>query len=40
MTLAVMWRIHWQALHLWRKRVPFFRKPPAPALTATGGRAV
>jgi uncharacterized protein len=40
MTLAVMWRIHLQALRLWRKRVPFFRKPPAPALPATNGRAI
>ncbi len=28
MTLMVMARIHWQALLLWRKRVPFFSKPP------------
>ncbi len=27
MTLAVVWRIHSQALRLWRQRVPFFRKP-------------
>lgn len=27
MTLAVIWRIHAQALRLWRKRVPFFHKP-------------
>lgn len=27
---GVMARIHWQALALWRKRVPFFRKPPLP----------
>jgi DUF1365 family protein len=27
MTLAVIWRIHSQALRLWRQRVPFFRKP-------------
>jgi uncharacterized protein len=30
MTLAVIARIHWQALRLWAKRVPFFRKPQAP----------
>ena len=27
-TAQVMTRIHWQALQLWRKRVPFHRKPP------------
>jgi len=30
MTLGVIVRIHWQALRLWFKRVPFFRKPPLP----------
>lgn len=30
MTLGVILRIHWQALRLWRKRVPFFSKPQAP----------
>ena len=30
MTLGVMLRIHWQALRLWWKGVPFFRKPPLP----------
>ncbi len=30
MTLAVVWRIHWQALQLWIKRVPFFSKPLPP----------
>jgi DUF1365 family protein len=29
-SLAVIARIHWQALLLWRKRVPFFRQPHAP----------
>lgn len=29
-TLGVMARIHWQAFKLWRKRVPWFRKPPPP----------
>ncbi len=30
MTLMVMVRIHWQALKLWLKRVPFFSKPKPP----------
>ena len=30
MTLGVIARIHWQALKLWRKRVPFFHKPAPP----------
>jgi DUF1365 family protein len=30
MTLMVMTRIHWQALKLWLKRVPFFTKPTPP----------
>ena len=30
MTLAVVARIHWHALQLWLKKVPFFRKPPPP----------
>jgi len=28
--LGIVARIHWQALKLWRKRVPFFGKPPLP----------
>lgn len=31
MTLGVIVKIHWQALKLWLRRVPFFPKPPAPA---------
>ena len=31
MTVALMARIHLQALRLWLKRVPFHRKPEAPA---------
>jgi DUF1365 family protein len=30
MTLGVLFRIHWQALRLAFKRLPFFSKPPAP----------
>jgi hypothetical protein len=29
-TLGVVARIHWQALRLWTKRVPFFAKPAPP----------
>jgi DUF1365 family protein len=32
MTLGVMLHIHMQALRLWLKKVPFFRKPAAPQL--------
>jgi DUF1365 family protein len=35
MTLAVIVRIHWQALQLWLKRVRFHSKPAAPASTVT-----
>jgi DUF1365 family protein len=35
MTLAVIARIHWQALRLAAKRVPFFRKPAAPGAFVT-----
>lgn len=31
MTLGVIFRIHWQALKLFAKRVPFFSKPQPPA---------
>ncbi len=30
MTLGVVFRIHWQALQLWRKRAKFYRKPAPP----------
>jgi hypothetical protein len=30
MTAGVIARIHWQAMRLWLKRVPFFSKPAAP----------
>jgi len=35
MTLMVVSRIHWQAVRLWFKRVPFFRKPEPPAAFLT-----
>jgi uncharacterized protein len=35
MTLGVIARIHWQALRLWLKRVPFVRKPAPPAQFTT-----
>ena len=35
MTLAVIARIHWQALRLWIKRVRFHGKPQPPASTVT-----
>jgi DUF1365 family protein len=30
LTLAIVARIHWQALRLWTRRVRFFAKPAAP----------
>lgn len=35
MTLAVIARIHWQALRLWAQRVQFHKKPEAPASPVT-----
>jgi DUF1365 family protein len=35
MTVGVVARIHWQALRLWRKRVPFFAKPTPPTEPVT-----
>jgi uncharacterized protein len=35
MTLGVIARIHWQALKLFVKRVPFFSKPTPPAVLVT-----
>jgi DUF1365 family protein len=38
-TFGVMARIHWQALKLWLKRVPFYRKPMPPARALTRSHA-
>jgi hypothetical protein len=35
LTIAVMARIHWNALLLWIKRVPFFHKPKPPSAFVT-----
>ena len=35
LTLALIARIHWQALRLWLRRVQFFRKPPPPTAFLT-----
>ena len=35
MTFGVIARIHWQALKLWRKRVPFVKKPQPPEIFVT-----
>ncbi len=40
MTFGVIARIHWQALRLWFKRVPFVRKPPLPGGLVTRGQRV
>jgi uncharacterized protein len=34
-SFTVVARIHWQALQLWLKKVPFFRKPTAPVASYT-----
>ncbi len=34
-TAGVVMRIHWQALRLWLKRVPFFTKPEPPTVSTT-----
>lgn len=39
MTVGVVTRIHWQALRLWLKRVPFFSKPEPPSEFVTGPQA-
>ncbi len=35
LTVGVFARIHWQALKLWFKRVPFFRQPASPTHSLT-----
>jgi DUF1365 family protein len=30
LTLGIVWRIHWQALRLWSKKVPFYGASPPP----------
>jgi uncharacterized protein len=35
MTFGVVVRIHWQALRLWLKRVPFISKPVPPSVETT-----
>jgi DUF1365 family protein len=35
MTVGVVLRIHWQAVKLFLKSVPFFRKPTPPAQFTT-----
>jgi hypothetical protein len=35
MTVGVVARIHWQALHLWRKRAKFYSKPEPPSELVT-----
>lgn len=38
LALAIITRIHWQALRLWLKKVPFFSKPRPPASNLTHGQ--
>jgi DUF1365 family protein len=38
-TLGVVARIHWQAWRLWRRRVPFFRKPEPPPVAIVSRNA-
>jgi DUF1365 family protein len=40
MTFGVVARIHWQALKLWLKRVPFFTKPATPGFAYSGPSAL
>ncbi len=39
-TFGVIARIHWQALRLWLKRVPFFSKPAPPPVALTRSQPV
>lgn len=38
MTIKVVAGIHWEALRLWRKGAPFFRKPPPPVVALSAVR--
>ncbi|WP_226034244.1 DUF1365 domain-containing protein [Aquitalea palustris] len=38
LTFGVIWRIHWQALQLWRKKLPIYRKPLAPSHSLSHGQ--
>lgn len=40
LTFGVFFRIHWQAYILWRKRVPFFKQPPALPIQLTIGTSI
>jgi uncharacterized protein len=37
-TLGVLARIHWHAIRLWLKKVPFYRKPEPPLTAYTAGQ--
>ncbi|WP_293765945.1 DUF1365 domain-containing protein [uncultured Aquitalea sp.] len=38
LTVSIIVRIHWQALRLWLKKVPFFGKPHPPSNSLTHGQ--
>ena len=38
--LAVLGGIHWEALRLWRKGAPFFRRTPPPGRQASPGQSI
>lgn len=37
LTVGIVWRIHWQALRLWLRRVPYVPKPRAPEHETSSG---